>query len=265
MYSKSSINARADHLIDHGHSHQPGGEGGGEIAAQVAEFYDRLAFPSRTSDRRYLELLPRRNGERVADFGCGQSLFYDALRNYTPHPTFLDVSTNALGTIDYGWRLCADLRMLPIRDDSYDRVLCIGVIHHIPDRSAVYREMARVTAPGGRLFIGVYAPRSLQTRLKRAHEAIPFRGWQALVHAVTAGLIQFRYVLKGKLLPLSDVHRRTVDFLKVPFVHYAEPEDYATEAGAAGLRLVGTRRISSMNILEFHHNAESIDAGTRST
>ncbi|MFQ5599120.1 MAG: class I SAM-dependent methyltransferase [Candidatus Krumholzibacteriia bacterium] len=222
-----------------------------KISLEVAKFYDRLVFPSRSSHFRYREFLPERPGERVGDFGCGQSIFHDALREYAPPPTFLDISRNVLGTIDRGNRICADLRHLPFRDATYDRILCIGVVHHLPERSTALREMARVLVPGARLFLGVYAPRTLNARLRRLHDALPYRPWQGLVSFLTVELIHLRHLLSGKSLTREDLHMRADDFLKVPFVQYADPRTYAAEAESLGLRLLEVHRISAMNILEF--------------
>lgn len=41
----------------------------------------------------------------------------------------------------------------PFRDGSFDLVLCLSVLHHIPNVSRVIRELARVTAQGGWLLV----------------------------------------------------------------------------------------------------------------
>jgi len=38
---------------------------------------------------------------------------------------------------------------MPFADDTFDLVTCFGVLHHIPNVSAVMREMSRCTKPGG--------------------------------------------------------------------------------------------------------------------
>jgi 2-polyprenyl-3-methyl-5-hydroxy-6-metoxy-1,4-benzoquinol methylase len=40
---------------------------------------------------------------------------------------------------------------LPFPDASFDAITCIDAINHLPDRSGVVRELARVLTPGGRL------------------------------------------------------------------------------------------------------------------
>ncbi|MEE9270928.1 MAG: class I SAM-dependent methyltransferase [Candidatus Krumholzibacteria bacterium] len=232
------------------------------IFRDVASFYDKLVFPSRSAHEEYQTLLPRQPGERVGDFGCGQSLFHEALRNYSPPPTFLDISPNALATIDCGVRICADLRDLPIRDGVYTYVLCIGVVHHLPERNRVFSEIARVLAPNGELVLGVYAPGSFQTRLKRWHDTARIGLIRSFVQATTAFLISARYAMRGTFLTPRAVHQRTTDFLKVPFVHYAQPEEYAAEAELEGLEFIDSQRIASMNVLRFRRVQEGVKENT---
>ncbi|MGH2503669.1 MAG: class I SAM-dependent methyltransferase, partial [Ktedonobacterales bacterium] len=45
----------------------------------------------------------------------------------------------------------ADAERLPFGDDSFTRAVMTGVLGHLPDPVAVFRELRRVLAPGGRL------------------------------------------------------------------------------------------------------------------
>lgn len=214
----------------------------------VAGFYEQLVFPSRGSHPEYQALLPQAPGERVADFGCGQSIFHDALRGYEPPAVFLDRSASALQTIEHGGRVRADLRALPFPSRTFDRIFCIGVLHHLPERDAVLREVARVLRPGGKFVLGVYAPGSLQARLRGAYDASAGRPWRPLVFQLTRALVALRYARSG--VGGTDVDLRTRDFLDVPYVQYSPPELYEGEAARAGLRAAGRRRIAAMNVLE---------------
>jgi ubiquinone/menaquinone biosynthesis C-methylase UbiE len=46
-----------------------------------------------------------------------------------------------------------DAKHLPHADGAFAAVVSNSIVHHIPDPSAVFREMVRVCAPGGTLFI----------------------------------------------------------------------------------------------------------------
>lgn len=224
-------------------------DSGPDTAGAVAAFYERIIFPSRSAHPGYARLLPPAPGERLGDFGCGQSIFHAALRDYEPAPVFLDRSENALRTIEYGARLRGDLYALPLQGASFDRIFCIGVLHHLPERAPVWSEIARVLRPAGRLVLGVYAPGSLQARLRRLYEANASTAWRGLVFRATETLVGLRYVGRDKAP--GEVRLRTRDFLEVPFAQYTPPSVYEREAAAAGLRRVEATRLAGMNILVF--------------
>ena len=48
---------------------------------------------------------------------------------------------------------------IPVEDASFDVVLCLQVLEHVPDPAAAVRELRRVVRPGGRVLLsthGVY-------------------------------------------------------------------------------------------------------------
>ena len=140
----------------------------------VTQFYDSLVFPSRVSDSEYSRLASDviKDGWRVGDFGCGQSLFYSAFQKLALKPVFLDISFNALKTIDYGVKVRADISQIPLKDGIFNAVFCIGVLHHLPDMHSALVELRRVITTGGTLIIGVYSPSSIGARLKHTYDAI---------------------------------------------------------------------------------------------
>jgi SAM-dependent methyltransferase len=220
-----------------------------DTVAAVAEFYERIIFPSRSAHPGYARLLPSAPGERLGDFGCGQSIFHAALRDYEPAPVFLDRSENALRTIEYGARVRGDLFHLPLGSATFDRIFCIGVLHHLPERGPVWREIARVLRPGGKLVLGVYAPGSLQSRLRRMYESSPSAAWRGVVFRTTEALVGLRYL--GRNAAPGEVRLRTRDFLEVPFAQYVAPGVYEQEAAACALRRVEAMRLAGMNLLVF--------------
>jgi ubiquinone/menaquinone biosynthesis C-methylase UbiE len=53
-----------------------------------------------------------------------------------------------------------DARALPYSAVSFDAVISNGLVHHVPDRRGVLREMVRVLRPGGLLFVRDSLPQS---------------------------------------------------------------------------------------------------------
>jgi ubiquinone/menaquinone biosynthesis C-methylase UbiE len=99
---------------------------------------------------------------RVLDVGCGTGNYLLALREPTGcAATGLDPSVEMLtaarrraegipGGAGPVW-LDGRAERLPFAPAAFDLVFSVDVIHHVADRSAFFRQAARVLAPGGRL------------------------------------------------------------------------------------------------------------------
>lgn len=59
---------------------------------------------------------------------------------------------------------------LPFADASFDRVVVVDMLEHVPDDRAFVRELARVTRPGGRLVLNT--PHLKRTALRRLRHAL---------------------------------------------------------------------------------------------
>jgi SAM-dependent methyltransferase len=88
-------------------------------------------------------LLPR---GRTLDLGCGIGHSYELL---APRETVgVDIDPEALAGQDRETH-AADMRDLPFEDASFDSVLSVQSIEHVPDPERVLGEVRRVLAPGG--------------------------------------------------------------------------------------------------------------------
>src|SRR6266508_2608764 len=104
-------------------------------------------------------------GERVLDLGCGagtDSLIAAQIVGSEGRVVGIDMTPEMLAKArasaeQLGARnvefLEAEAEALPFGNESFDVVISNGVIDLIPDKDAVFSELARVLAPGGRIQI----------------------------------------------------------------------------------------------------------------
>jgi 2-polyprenyl-3-methyl-5-hydroxy-6-metoxy-1,4-benzoquinol methylase len=108
--------------------------------------------------RAYLDRLPP--GTRVLDAGCGEGVLVEEY-----------ASRLAIEGVDaqYSSPLVrtASVSALPFADATFDWVLCLDVLEHVPlgEQPAALAELGRVLGPGGSLLVSVPNLAHLQSRL----------------------------------------------------------------------------------------------------
>lgn len=88
----------------------------------------------------------------VLDIGAGTGIVSAAVAAQGRDVIGLDASFGMLGqAVDRlaGRRVCADATRLPCRDDAFDGVFAMWLLHLVPDSVAAVRECMRVLRPGG--------------------------------------------------------------------------------------------------------------------
>src|SRR5271169_1459811 len=158
---------------------------GATIAAQVMAFYERHPYPPPVDDleayrkawddqrrRADSHLLwptePHREDRSVLVAGCGttQAAHY-ALRWPRAQVIGIDVSAKSIA-FTQGLKRKHALANLEVRQlaveraaelrQSFDHVVCTGVLHHLPDPDAGLRALHEVLEPHGAMRLMVYAP-----------------------------------------------------------------------------------------------------------
>jgi ubiquinone/menaquinone biosynthesis C-methylase UbiE len=222
----------------------------GVTQKQVTDFYNQMIFFPKTDHNAYVSLVPHDfKSLKVADFGCGQSIFIDTFRERGLDAIFLDSAPKVLERIDYGRKILASLTQIPLLDNYIGTIFCINVVHHIPEINKAISEILRVLEKGGTLFLGVYAPNTPRAWLRKIYDVCPLSVGKNLIGHVTGILIWLKNRKNGLAFGGIEHHKRIDDLLRTPLVRYAGVDYYKKMIEKAGGKIEEVKRISCMNVL----------------
>jgi len=91
---------------------------------------------------------------RLLDLGCGKVPFYALYREYVSETVCVDWGKSLHGN-DFLDAECDLTKDLPFADASFDSILLSDVLEHIATPERLWREMARLLKPGGKLLLNV--------------------------------------------------------------------------------------------------------------
>jgi ubiquinone/menaquinone biosynthesis C-methylase UbiE len=143
--------------------------GKGPMDGWIARAYDqgvqsafRDVFPALVEE----SLAGMEGVRRGLDVGCGPGQFTILLAERLPAaeiwgidlaPTMIELARRHASASAAARRLhfeVADVARLPVPDEHFDAVVSSGSIKHWPDQVGALREIHRVLAPGGKVFLG---------------------------------------------------------------------------------------------------------------
>jgi SAM-dependent methyltransferase len=130
-------------------------------------------YKSERDRRLALALLQPRDGERIVEVGCGYGWISEALWDAARIQWLgMDRSASMLQDLRKRARerplVRADACRLPLGDARFDKVLCSGVLMHVPEAHRALREFVRILRPGGTLVFtinNIYSPLALPLRV----------------------------------------------------------------------------------------------------
>lgn len=131
----------------------------------LATRWDSLPAPSDAGAKagEFVRRAVPASARRILDVGCGTGILLAPLLSICP-------SVASIVELDFAeamlrestrkvvdprvQRICSDARQLPFRGESFDVILCFGVLPHFEDSEATLRELFRVLRPAGVLGVG---------------------------------------------------------------------------------------------------------------
>lgn len=118
-------------------------------------------------------ILDLSNDSRIMDYGCGTGVYSPYLKSQYSNTIGLDavltnlkIAQSLVPMCDY---VCGDAYRLPFKDQSFDAVWCSGVLYQFPNLLHPLKEINRVLAEDGYLYISepnAWNPMSFRYRSK---------------------------------------------------------------------------------------------------
>jgi SAM-dependent methyltransferase/uncharacterized protein YbaR (Trm112 family) len=159
----------------------------------------------------------RLTGEHVLEVGSGSGRFTEQAASTGATVVSLEysdaVEANVRGN---GHRrnvliVQADLFAMPFAADSFDRVVCLGVLQHTPDPAAAFASLAGMVRPGGGLAVDLYRrPQGIGRLLKTRYMVRPLtrRIPPRLLYPLTRAYVRALWPLSGIINRIPRIGRR---------------------------------------------------------
>lgn len=156
----------------------------GQSEMAVPAFYDEIAteYSNRAlhpttaacktaEERSVRDLLGEHSAQRILDFGCGDG---DFLMNiHADQKVGVDVSPAMLARhrarLPSATYLLGDETALGVLNAPFDIIHCSFVLDHIPEKTSLYRNVARLASPETAVIVSVFEEESLKELRARAN------------------------------------------------------------------------------------------------
>jgi SAM-dependent methyltransferase len=165
---------------------------------------------------RYAEHLPRFARGRLIDLGCGKVPLYGAYRGLVSEVTCVDWANSPHASLHLDCEV--DLGApLPFADAAFDTVILSDVLEHVSQPELLWREMARLLAPGGHALVNVPFLYGIH---EAPHDYFRYTEFALRQFAAQAGMrVELLVVVGGSLHVFADLlakHLARVPLLGTP-------------------------------------------------
>ncbi len=154
--------------------------------------------------------LSRIKGKSVLDVGCGSGRFLELFKESGANIVGIDLSyavdsaNDNLGLNKNVNIIQADVFNLPFKDETFDFIYSIGVLHHTIDTEKAFKCLPRVLKYGGEIGIWVYSNEGFFTRIynkiSEFYRIFTTRLSQQTIHELSNYMANF-YNLKAAKIP----------------------------------------------------------------
>lgn len=189
-------------------------------------YWDGREYEHAAEEIAIRRMLKGKHFKNIVDVGGGYGRICPVLKDFADQVTLaepsqqqLDIAKDFLKGQKGIDMVLAQADALPFGDSSIDLVTVVRVIHHIPDPTEEFAEIARVLKPGGYLFIEFANYANFKNRVK--------------------------YAAKFKRIPREPVDIRTDMTSNIPFVNH-NPHTVRKQLAHSGLQLEKTLSVSNL-------------------
>ena len=190
----------------------------------------------------------------IIDVGCGAGFWLDEFKRRGIAESQLQgvdlAPDNVRRAREHGHRAdVGNVLELAQPDAAFDGTFCAGVIHHTPDPARAFRELVRITKPGGHIYLAVY--NRWHPYFWVVHKAtaplrwLHWRGWSRVSRAAYAGwkigVQPISWIAFRRPLDEQTCYALWMDQVLTPYAHLYTPAGLRREANAIGLDVVATR------------------------
>jgi SAM-dependent methyltransferase len=178
----------------------------------------------------------RMEGQRILEAGCGMGRFTQIALETGAEVFSFDLS-NAVeanfknnGDSPRVHIFQASIYQIPLRQESFDKIYCMGVVQHCPDVRGAFMSLVPFLRPGGEIVIDCYQRHTgLFPPLK--YWARPFLTWMGPrgVHTFLSCVIPPAFELKKSLYKIPGIGKSIGNLIPIGPISHKPKYDYTDE------------------------------------